>query len=59
MFISYYNHEDIDALFGVFSKYLRLQDVYTFDGGIASYEYCWKIRSLAMDNFRNIEHLIS
>ena len=27
-----HTHEDIDALFGYFSKYLKLQDVYTVDG---------------------------
>jgi hypothetical protein len=25
-------HEDIDALFGCFSKDLKLQDIYTVDG---------------------------
>ncbi|CAB4023645.1 Hypothetical predicted protein [Paramuricea clavata] len=35
-----HTHEDIDALFGLFSKHLRLQDVYTFDVLCESFEDC-------------------
>ncbi|CAB4041389.1 Hypothetical predicted protein [Paramuricea clavata] len=35
-----HTHEDIDALFGLFSKHLLLQDVYTFDGLCESFEDC-------------------
>ncbi|CAB4033100.1 Hypothetical predicted protein, partial [Paramuricea clavata] len=35
-----HTHEDIDALFGIFSKKLQIQDIYTFDDLCQSFEGC-------------------